>query len=623
MDDGTGPPAMDLDSWCDRQLQLLSEEKDAEVAEKSAILDGKGIGDLVAKGVALVRLVVEEPISTGLGGRALVTLKPQHAVHGLTAHRFTPGDIVSLRHGESKGGAEGIVYRASEKSVVVAFDEVPELLDPPLSLMMLANDITFQRRRDAITNLRKNQQVGETTRMVNVLFHGLPPCQAPPRAMPAVPAERRLNESQEAAIEMGLRSQDVAVIHGPPGTGKTTTVVELIRRAVQNGEKVLACAPSNIAVDNMVERLAALKVNVVRVGHPARLLPEVLEYSLDALCASGDAAAILKDVRKDMDLTLKKSQMTKNKVERRSLRGEMKELRKEVRRRERKAVDQIISGADVVCCTTAGAAAKKLNGKEGGWDLVVIDECAQALEADCWIPLARGRRCVLAGDHQQLPPTITSASAKKELEFTLMDRVVKGHPGVVLMLEVQYRMHATISAWSSAEFYGGNLRADPSVASHTLAGVPGVSPGSEDGNAAAVLIDTAGCDCLEDEVREGQSKRNAGEGEVVVAHARRLLDEGLKPHQIAIITPYNAQVELLREKLRGADISIEVNTVDGFQGREKEAVVISLVRSNPRGEVGFLAEPRRLNVAITRARRHLAVVGDTDTLRHNDFLGPI
>jgi superfamily I DNA and/or RNA helicase len=174
--------------------------------------------------------------------------------------------------------------------------------------MMLANDITFQRRRDAITNLRKNQQVGETTRMVNVLFHGLPPCQAPPRAMPAVPAERRLNESQEAAIEMGLRSQDVAVIHGPPGTGKTTTVLELIRRAVQNGEKVLACAPSNIAVDNMVERLAALKVNVVRVGHPARLLPEVLEYSLDALCASGDAAAILKDVRKDMDLTLKKSE---------------------------------------------------------------------------------------------------------------------------------------------------------------------------------------------------------------------------------------------------------------------------------------------------------------------------
>ena len=239
------------------------------MAEKASILEGKGIGDLVARGVALIRLMVEDPVSTGLGGRALVTLKPQHAVHGLTAHRFTPGDIVSLRSSDTKSGVEGIVYRAGEKNVVVAFDEVPETLDPPLSLVMLANDITFQRRRDAITNLRKNTQAGETTRMVNVLFHGLQPAQAPPRAMPPVPPERRLNESQEAAIDMALRSQDVAVVHGPPGTGKTTTVVEMVRRAVELGEKVLACAPSNIAVDNMVERLAKLKLNVVRVGHPA------------------------------------------------------------------------------------------------------------------------------------------------------------------------------------------------------------------------------------------------------------------------------------------------------------------------------------------------------------------
>jgi len=486
---------------------------------------------------------------------------------------------------------------------------------------MLANDITFQRRKDAISSLGKNEQRGATNRMVNVLFNGLPPAQAPTRKMPAVPAERTLNESQEEAISLCLRSQDVAVIHGPPGTGKTTTVVELIRRAVELGEKVLACAPSNIAVDNMVERLAKLKVNVVRVGHPARLLPEVIDYSLDAICAKGDAAAILKDVRADMNQNVKAAATTRDKAKRRELRAEFKELRKEVRIRERKAIDQIIQTADVVCCTTAGAATKKLRAKEGGWDLVVIDECAQALEADCWIPLSQGARCVLAGDHKQLPPTIKSEAAKKGLETTLMDRVVAMHPSkCVVMLEVQYRMHGLISQWSSQEFYEGRLKADSTVATHLLAGL-GLDANEDNNVAASVLIDTAGSDCMEDEVEQGQSKRNKKEAVVVLAHAKALMEGGLDGARLAIITPYNAQVELLRELSREEGLGIEVNTVDGFQGREKEAIIISLVRSNPRGEVGFLAEPRRLNVAITRAKRHLAIVGDSDTMRSDPFLG--
>ncbi|XP_048581003.1 DNA-binding protein SMUBP-2 isoform X2 [Nematostella vectensis] len=388
------------------------------------------------------------------------------------------------------------------------------------------------------------------------------------------------------------------------------------------GMKVLACAPSNIAVDNLVEKLARSKAKVVRLGHPARLLKDIQQHSLDAILSSSSSTAIVQDVRRDIDLTMKKSCKSKP-AERRQLRQEIKVLRKELRDREEKAMREILTGVEVVLATNTSAGDTGPLGllKEDHFDLVVIDEAAQALEASCWIPLLRAPRCILAGDHHQLPPTIISPKAAKDgLEVTLMERVVHQlGEKVVHMLTTQYRMHEAIMKWSSDQLYNGRLDAHVSVATHLLCDLPNIR-NTDETRLPLLMIDTAGCDVLEMEVEDELSKGNEGEADIVTAHVTALIDAGLNPRDIAVIAPYNLQVELLRQRLSPSHPAVEVKSVDGFQGREKEAVILSLVRSNSRGEVGFLAEDRRINVAITRARRHLAIICDSETVSHHPFL---
>lgn len=275
----------------------------------------------------------------------------------------------------------------------------------------------------------------------------------------------------------------------------------------------------------------------------------------------------------------------------------------------------------MLCCTLTGAASRDV--ERMAFDLVVIDEAAQAIEPACWIPLLRARRAVLAGDHLQLPPTVMSEeAARKGLARTLFERLQEqfGGGAVGRMLTVQYRMHEGIMRWSSDELYGGRLTAHASVACHTLADLRPAM-----GDAAAtlpvlLLIDTTGCDMPEKVEDEGDSKWNEGEAKVVISHVQRLVAAGVRPDEIGIITPYNAQVAVLRELRTDALRAVEISSVDGFQGREKEAIVISTVRSNATREVGFLADHRRFNVAVTRARRHCAVVADAECIATNAFL---
>uniref|UniRef100_A0A8D0GXF9 Immunoglobulin mu DNA binding protein 2 n=1 Tax=Sphenodon punctatus TaxID=8508 RepID=A0A8D0GXF9_SPHPU len=258
---------------------------------------------------------------------------------------------------------------------------------------------------------------------------------------------------------------------------------------------------------------------------------------------------------------------------------------------------------------------------ENHFDLVVIDECAQALEASCWIPLLKARKCILAGDHKQLPPTIIShKAAAKGLSLSLMERLIQKYgESIVKMLTVQYRMHQVIMQWASTEMYCGRLTAHPSVAHHLLKDLPGVAS-TDETRIPLLLIDTAGCGLLELEVEEEQSKGNEGEVRLVGSHVQALVEAGVKARDIAVIAPYNLQVDMLREHLCHRYPELEIKSVDGFQGREKEAVVLSFVRSNRKGEVGFLAEDRRINVAVTRARRQVAVVCDSRTVNNQAFL---
>nr|XP_025885666.1 DNA-binding protein SMUBP-2 isoform X3 [Solanum lycopersicum] len=422
------------------------------------------------------------------------------------------------------------------------------------------------------------------------------------------------------AISKALSSKDVFLLHGPPGTGKTTTVVEIILQEVKRGSKILACAASNIAVDNIVERLVPHRVKLVRLGHPARMLPQVLDNALDAQVLRGDNSSLANDIRKEMKALNGKLLKAKDRNVKKDIRRELKSLSREERKRQQLAVTDVIKNADVVLTTLTGVLTKKLDGLS--FDVVVIDEAAQALEIACWIALLKGSRCILSGDHLQLPPTIQSVEAeKKGLGKTLFERLADLYGDEIMsMLTVQYRMHEQIMNWSSGELYENKIEAHSSVASHMLYHLEDVkeSPSTEK---ALLLIDTAGCD-MEEKRDEEDSTLNEGEAEVAISHAKRLVESGVRASDIGLITPYAAQVVFLKTLKSNVDElkEMEISTVDGFQGREKEAIIISMVRSNSKKEVGFLSDRRRMNVAVTRARRQCCLVCDTETVSGDKFL---
>ncbi|NXM68862.1 SMBP2 protein, partial [Serilophus lunatus] len=585
--------------------------------------------ELQRKGVCLLKLQVTSQ-RTGLYGRLLVTFQPRKwdSDTELPSNSFGPGDITGLYDSAGQGDllATGVVTRVTSKAVTVALEEPREGelgLDHERSfrLLKLANDVTYNRLKRALTAL-KQYRGGPASDLIDVLFFASAP-RASSETKPLKFFNTSLDASQREAVSFSLAQRELAIIHGPPGTGKTTTLVEIILQAVQQGLKVLCCAPSNVAVDNLVERLGGCGARLLRLGHPARLLEPVQQHSLDAVLARGDSAYLLAEIRKDMDRAWAKTRKAQDKGERSHFLSEMKALRKELKEREEAAMASALSHASVVLATNTGASSDgplKLL-PENHFDLVVIDECAQALEASCWIPLLKAPKCILAGDHKQLPPTIVShRAAAGGLALSLMERAARHHgERAVRMLTVQYRMHRDIMAWASAELYGGRLSAHPSVAQHLLRDLPGVSS-TEETTIPLLLIDTAGCGLFELEEEDEQSKGNPGEVQLAGLHIQALVDAGVKAKDIAVVAPYNLQVDLLRQHLGHSHPELEIKSVDGFQGREKEAVILSFVRSNRKGEVGFLAEERRINVAVTRARRHVAVVCDSRTVGSQPFL---
>uniref|UniRef100_A0A452E999 DNA-binding protein SMUBP-2 n=1 Tax=Capra hircus TaxID=9925 RepID=A0A452E999_CAPHI len=615
-----------VESFVTKQLELLELERDAEVEERRSWQENVSLKELQNRGVCLLKLQVSSQ-RTGLYGRLLITLEPRRCVSAavLPSNSFTSGDIVGL-YDESGQLATGILTRITQKAVTVAFDESHDSqlsLDQEHSyrLLKLANDVTYKRLKKALISLKKYHS-GPASSLIEVLFGTSDP--SPPSEMPPLTfCNPALDASQQEAVLFALSQKELAIIHGPPGTGKTTTVVEIILQAVKRGSKVLCCAPSNVAVDNLVERLAQWKQRILRLGHPARLLDSIQQHSLDAVLARSDGARIVADIRRDIDQAWAKNRKTQDKREKSNFRDEIKLLRKELKDREEAAMLESLAAANVILATNTGASADgplKLL-PDGHFDVVVIDECAQALEASCWIPLLKARKCILAGDHKQLPPTIVShKAALAGLSRSLMERLAERHgAGAVRMLTVQYRMHQAIARWASEALYHGQLTAHPSVAGHLLRDLPGVAATEETG-VPLLLVDTAGCGLLELEEDDEQSKGNPGEVRLVGLHVQALVDAGVRATDIAVITPYNLQVDLLRQNLAHRHPELEIRSVDGFQGREKEAVILSFVRSNRKGEVGFLAEDRRINVAVTRARRHVAVVCDSRTVSNHAFL---
>jgi superfamily I DNA and/or RNA helicase len=602
-----------------RLARLLDLEADAEAEQALARTRGLSPEEAERTGDCLVDLVVREEHS-GLGGRIILTLGKRNPAQPLPWTRLQVGSPVLVSgSGGARAGARGVLCERGDRWVRVALNHLPdELADEPAYRLDLSGDeVARQRQRLALERAR-SATGDRLAELRQVLLGDVPPAFNP--AAPLAPLDPSLNASQQDAVCFALSARDFAIIHGPPGTGKTTTVVELIRQAVRRGDRVLACAPSNLAVDNLLERLVAAGERAVRLGHPARVLPALREHTLDLMVEDhADARLARKLTKEAFALFRKAGKYTRAKPEpgaRRDMRQEARALLADARRLEDQAAERILDSATVLCATTTGLDSEVLGRRT--FDLVVIDEAAQSTEPGSWLPLPRGGRLVLAGDHCQLPPTIVSREAAAQgYGVSLMERLAGLYgDAVTRLLRVQYRMNEAIMAFSALEFYGGELEADPSVTGRLLADLPGVARGPHT-ETPVEFLDTAGAGYDEELEPDGESRLNRQEAALVERKVRALLAAGVAAADVAVIAPYAAQVRLLRERLPLP--GLEVDSVDGFQGREKETVVISLVRSNPEGEIGFLADVRRMNVALTRARRKLLVVGDSATLAAHPF----
>ena len=424
-----------------------------------------------------------------------------------------------------------------------------------------------------------------------------------------------LNVSQERAVNEVLRAKDVAVVHGPPGTGKTTTLVEAIYETLRRENQVLVCAQSNMAVDWISEKLVDRGINVLRIGNPTKVNDKMLSFTYERRFESHPDYPQLWAIRKTIRQLRANRKRGDNSFHQKMERLKEREIELELRIR-----NQLFGEARVIASTLVGSANRLLDGMKFG--TLFIDEAAQALEAACWIPIRRATRVILAGDHCQLPPTIKSIAAMKGgLDKTLMQRIVERKPEAVTLLKMQYRMNEDIMRFSSDWFYNGQVEAAPMVKYR----------GILDLDKAIEWKDTSGDASHEEFVGDNFGRINKEEAQLTLLTLaeyfvrigrQRIIDERI---DVGLISPYRAQVQYLRHLIKKTDFFkpfrkiIAVNTVDGFQGQERDIIVISMVRSNEDGQIGFLRDLRRMNVAITRARMKLLILGDSATLTRHPF----
>ena len=432
-----------------------------------------------------------------------------------------------------------------------------------------------------------------------------------------------LNPTQEDAVNKVLRAKDVAIVHGPPGTGKTTTLVEAIYETLRRENQVLVCAQSNMAVDWISEKLVDRGVNVLRIGNPTRVNDKMLSFTYERRFEShpdyDQLWAIRKAIRELRGHRKRGDERYHQKLERLKERATELEVRINV---------QLFGEARVIACTLVGSANRLLDGQKFG--TLFIDEAAQALEAACWIPIRKVSRVILAGDHCQLPPTVKSfAALKAGLGKTLMERIVENKPEVVTLLKMQYRMNEEIMRFSSDWFYGNQVESAPEVKYRSILDLD--IPMSWIDTSEFELPEDGSLTFKEEFVGESFGRINKAEAELTLLALEnyfkkigkeRILDERI---DVGIISPYRAQVQYLRRQLKKKEWVkpfrhlISVNTVDGFQGQERDIILISLVRANDAGQIGFLRDLRRMNVAITRARMKLIILGDASTMTRHPF----
>lgn len=636
--------------YTDKFSQLVELEREQEMREHEESIRNHSAERRQAEGKAILHLKGRDE-GMALEGKLIKFLR-QHQGEPLPDTEISVGDLVMLSRRDPllSDNPTGTVVQKTNYSITVAFDNpLSFLFGKGLRMDLYVNDITYQRMKDALMKLQAAD--GRLAELRNIIV-GFRPPEESEKAEIKQWFNQELNESQQQAVAKSMGAKDFHLIHGPPGTGKTTTAIEVIEQAVAGEKKVLATAASNTAVDNILDFLLDRDVSAVRVGHPARVTPKLKEHTLDSLIEQNEKYQQAEELRnqafakkeKQDDYThpsgkyrrgMSNKKIKKLAEEGRGSRGvpedkiqemaqwiqiqdEVDELFEKADKLREEAVDEILSQKQVICTTNSTAGSELMADRE--FDLVVIDEATQATEPSCLVPITHGKKVVMAGDHRQLPPTVKNRKAEeKGFGDTLFERLAETYPNIKNMLEVQYRMHEKIMSFSSSEFYDDNLSADETVRDHTLEDFQ-LDIDAFDNEVTSVLdphepvvfVDTAGREAKERTRQGSTSKENPEEALLGTQMVQNLLNSGMAPEDIAVISPYNDQVDLLDRKIDAENL--EINSVDGFQGREKEIVIISLTRSNSQNAIGFLEDIRRLNVSLTRAKRKLIVIGDSSTV---------
>lgn len=547
-----------------------------------------------------------------------------------SAHKFRFGMPIALfsNHNAKEDRINGTIAFVNQHTMRIALrtDELPDWSRRgKLGVDLLFDENSYKEMNAALdqaATCAKDEKSGGLTRLL-IGAEGLEKSNVEASFL-----DPMLNDSQNEAVRRILSGGPLSLLHGPPGTGKTTTLIKAIQALVnRDGKQLLIVAPSNTAVDLLTERLDSLGVQVVRIGSPVRVSEHLMELTLDFKSSSHPAHKEIKELSKqarayaDMAQKYKRNFGRAEREQRKALLQEARKIRTEIDRIQDYITEDLLDGAQVITATLVGANHSYIRDRR--YETVVIDEAAQALEPACWIPILKADRLILAGDHCQLPPTVKSSQGQDNpLYRTLLEKLVKLYPETVSFLDTQYRMHQQIMDFSSVKFYDGQLKASGLVRDWTLVG--DVNP--------VTFIDTAGAGFEESELDGAIS--NVEEARFVVNHLSDMLRQlsighvdGIRP-AIGIISPYRGQVSLLKDNMKDCRVldglDIQVNTIDGFQGQEKDIIYISLVRSNEGQKIGFLSDVRRMNVAMTRAKKKLVIIGDSSTIGqhafYNDFL---
>ena len=549
------------------------------------------------------------------------------------------GDLVLISQGNPlEKNISGIVTEKKSKAILVAFSGIiPDwAFDYGLRMDLYVNDVTFSRMESNLKNLSREGICA----LVFLLKHI--PCSPDRKKKKIVYSDESLNQFQKNAISKSLISNNFFLIHGPFGTGKTKTLIELIAQEVKNNHKVLVTAESNAAVDNIVERLAkSTDLRITRLGHPQKVSKETTEHTLISQIERHELYKKVESAKKEVDNLFKKMSKemhpTRNRrcglsdaeiltnanlnkgtpeVPLRVMKSMAKWIQfnttlqrklRIIRTNEKKIVDDILNKSQVILTTNSSAALEEVSRFK--FDVAIIDEASQTTIPSILIPISKAKRFILAGDHKQLPPTVLSTSAK-ELEITLFEKLIELYPDRKQLLNVQFRMNKLLMDFPNSEFYNNELICDESVKDISL----NVTRKKLDIDSPLVFIDTSSSKkAHERKLKYSKSYINTFEADLALEISEEYLKLGFQPDEIGIISPYADQVNYIKNRTE-----VEVKSVDGFQGREKEIIIISTVRSNKRGNIGFLSDLRRLNVAITRGKRKLIIIGNSKTLKHDD-----